>query len=84
MHHVIGWLVYLGIGVQDRSRYTNIVSVLNTIGLLMMLAGGCCFFVIVLALAVLPSNIFTGVTAPLTFVIFILGTIIFGATRGYP
>ena len=83
MWHLAFWAALLGLGVQDRSRYNNVADITNAIGLLLMLAGGCCFFIIILALAVLPTNIFTSFAAPITFIIFIIGIIMFGATRRY-
>lgn len=83
MGHIIGWLAYLGIGVQDRSRFNGIVDVIHVIGLILMMAGATCFIVILLAWLLLPTNIFTSIAMPASLMVAVIGTIIFGASRRY-
>jgi hypothetical protein len=83
MYHIIGWLAYLGIGVQDRSRFNGVVDVIHAIGLILMMAGATCLIVIALAWWILPTNIFTGIAMPLSAMVTVIGTIVFGASRRY-
>lgn len=80
MHHLFGWLAYLGIGVQDQSRFHFVTDHIHTFGMWTMVVAGVFAVVVALLRLVLPVCLFMQVAPAITFIVLVLGAIMYGAT----